>query len=146
MFSQHFWDRLIADLINVSASLFVFLITDLHGHFHQLAAEPAEEVVIFDLLLQLPDFVWITEPAAEGFTPDFLGEEGVRADQHRDIHDRPFGFKELTGDGASAHLLEGGDMAENVQANLTEFGELTHGFSLIVVYIQQGRAINSICQ
>mgnify|MGYP007051602054 CR=1 FL=1 len=81
-----------------SAPLLVFLITDLLGHLHQLAAEPAEEVVIFYLLLQSPDLVWIMEPAAEGFSPDLKGIEGVRADQHRDIVDFPFGFKELAGD------------------------------------------------
>jgi len=37
-------------------------------------------------------------------------------------------------------------VAEDLQANLTEFGELRDETSSIVVYIQQDRAMKPLCQ
>jgi hypothetical protein len=96
-------------------------------------------MVVFHLLLQSSNLLRVSKPAADRFPTLLIGIEGMRTDEHRDIEEFALALKELTGDRSPAHLLKGGDMAEDFLALFTESGELRHTTSLIVASIQQNK-------
>jgi hypothetical protein len=102
------------------------------GDIHELAAQAAEDVVVFHSLLQAPDLFRVSEPPTDCFPAFLIGIEGIGTDEHRDIEVFPLGLKELTGDRSPAHLLQGGDVAEDFLALLAEFRELRHRTSFLL--------------
>jgi hypothetical protein len=78
-------------------------------------------MIVFDLFLQAPDFFRVREPPAQGFAFLLTGIEGIGSVEDRLPLTFEFDLEKLTDDRASAHLLDGGEMAQEL---LTEGAKL----------------------
>jgi hypothetical protein len=81
------------------------LLTDLLPNFHQLPAEFLEEVIIFNLDLQLADLLQVMKPTPNGSPPLLAGEKSIGARKHGLPLSFALEFQKLTGDGPPAHFF-----------------------------------------
>jgi len=77
-----------------------------------------KDVVVFNLLLQPPDFLKIMKPAAYGFAFLFEAKEGIGPTESRFPFSLQLDLEKLSDDRASPHLFNQGDLGENFLTSL----------------------------